>query len=73
MSERLLRLNQIVGKKGKNGDPDEPGLIPISKSSWWAGIKKGVYPVGRKLTERTTVWLESDVTAVINGTFGKGV
>lgn len=69
MSERLLRVRQIVGKKGKDGKPDEPGLIPVSKSSWWAGCKSGIYPAGRKLSERTTVWIESEILAVINGTF----
>ena len=69
MSERLLRLHQILGKKGKGGKPDEPGVIPVSKSSWWAGCKSGRYPAPRKLSERTTVWLESDILAVIAGTF----
>ena len=33
-SEGFLRLNQIVGNK------TTPAIIPISKSSWWAGLKK---------------------------------
>lgn len=67
--ERLLRLKQIVGSKGKNGQSDQPGLIPISRAAWWAGVKSGRYPASRKLGKRTTVWLESEVMAVVNGTF----
>lgn len=52
--ERLLRLPEVLQ------------LIPVAKSSWWAGIKAGRYPAGRKLTERTTVWLYSDIQALID-------
>lgn len=67
--DRLLRLPQIIGRKGRGGKPDEKGLVPVSKSSWWAGCKSGRYPAPRKLSERTTVWLESEIMAVVNGTF----
>jgi hypothetical protein len=33
-----LRLHQIVGSP--KADPPIPPLIPISKSTWWAGVKK---------------------------------
>jgi predicted DNA-binding transcriptional regulator AlpA len=51
--ERLLRLKQVLD------------LIPISKSSWWAGVKCGKYPAPLKLSQRTTVWRESDIRALI--------
>jgi prophage regulatory protein len=53
---RLLRLKQII-----------PDKIPISKSSWWAGVKTGKYPKPMKLGERTTVWRESEIDAIIAG------
>lgn len=31
-------------------------VFPVSKSAWWDGIKKGRYPTGVKLSERTTAW-----------------
>ena len=31
-------------------------LIPIGKSSWWEGIKKGRFPKPIKLGPRTTAW-----------------
>jgi prophage regulatory protein len=60
-SEGFLRLNQIVGNK--NCHP----IIPISKSSWWAGVKKGIYPKPIKLSKRTTVWKISDIRKIIDG------
>ena len=59
----LLRLSQIIGDKRKGLAP----LLPISKSSWWNGIKAGIYPKGRKLSRRTTVWLAADIRKLIEG------
>jgi len=52
-----LRIWQIVGDK-KRGIA---AIIPISKSSWWKGVKNGQYPKPIKLSERTTVWLAEEV------------
>ncbi len=46
---RFLRLPQVLQR------------IPISKSSWWAGIRKGIYPKAVKLSARTTAWREADI------------
>jgi predicted DNA-binding transcriptional regulator AlpA len=35
--------------------------IPVSRSSWWQGIKDGRYPAGVKIGPRTTAWLQSDI------------
>lgn len=40
-------------------------LIPISKSSWWAGVKSGKYPQPVKLGPRTTAWKVEDIRALI--------
>jgi len=53
MEERLLRLPQVLEK------------VPVSKSAWWDGIRKGIYPPGLKLTARTTVWKLSSINEVI--------
>jgi predicted DNA-binding transcriptional regulator AlpA len=57
--EGFLRLNQIVGNK------TTPAIIPISKSSWWAGVKEGRFPQPVKLGKRTTVWRVSDIKSLI--------
>ena len=35
--------------------------IPVSKSTWWAGVRKGKYPKPVKLSERTTGWKRKDI------------
>ena len=61
---RLLWLKQIVGDP-KSDPPIEP-IIPISKSSWWAGVKSGLYPKAIKLGANTTVWREDEVRALVD-------
>jgi prophage regulatory protein len=36
-------------------------LIPVSRSSWWQGIKDGRYPKGVKLSSRATAWRSQDI------------
>jgi prophage regulatory protein len=56
-----LRLAQIVGNK-KAGIP---AIYPVSKSTWWQGVKSGRYPQPVKLSERCTAWRVEDVLALI--------
>jgi predicted DNA-binding transcriptional regulator AlpA len=39
--------------------------FPVSKSTWWAGVKSGKYPAGVKLSERVTAWKAEDIRALI--------
>ena len=39
--------------------------FPVSKSTWYAGIKAGKYPEGIKLSTRVTAWRNSDIRALI--------
>ena len=57
----LVRLWQIVGDKKKGIPP----IIPVSKSSWWEGVKSGRYPKPIKLGERTTCWNVLDIRKLI--------
>jgi predicted DNA-binding transcriptional regulator AlpA len=41
------------------------GPIPVSKSTWWAGIKNGRYPKPVKLGPRITAWRVEDIHALI--------
>lgn len=54
-----LRLPQIIGDK--NADPPIPAIIPVSKSTWWAGVKSGRYPKSTRLGPRITVWTVSSI------------
>ncbi len=51
----FVRLNQILAPVGP---------IPVSKSSWWAGVKEGRFPQPQKLGPRTTVWRVEDIRAL---------
>jgi len=60
----FLRLPQIVGD-AKRGIP---AIYPVSKSTWFEGIKSGRFPAGVKLSERCTAWRVSDILALIEQT-----
>ncbi len=45
--------------------PEVLKLYPVSKSSWWAGIKAGRYPKSVKLGPRTTAWRIEDIKSLI--------
>lgn len=36
-------------------------IIPVSRSSWLAGVKSGKFPASVKLGPRTTAWRITDV------------
>ena len=46
-------------------------VIPVSKSTWWAGIKAGRYPKPVKLGERVTAWRVEDIRALIERAGGQ--
>lgn len=60
-TEGYLRLWQIVGGKGC------PAILPISKSSFWAGIRKGRFPSPVHLGPRTSAWRVQDIRRLIEG------
>jgi len=45
--------------------PQVLAAIPVSRSTWWAGVKSGRYPKPVKLGPRTTAWRVSDIRALI--------
>lgn len=59
----FLRLPQIIGNS--KATPPIPALMPVCKSTWWAGVKSGRFPSPVKLGPRTTVWRVEDIRALI--------
>jgi len=51
----FVRLAQILSPHGP---------IPVSKSSWWKGVKEGRFPRPMKLGPRTTVWRVEEIRAL---------
>lgn len=58
-----VRLSQIVGNP--KAHPPIPAIIPVSKSTWWLGVKTGRYPQPVKLGPRITAWRIEDIRALI--------
>jgi prophage regulatory protein len=52
----FLRLASILAPRGP---------IPVSKSTWWAGVKSGRFPQPLKLGPRITVWRAEDILKLI--------
>lgn len=62
-----VRLPQIIGNR--KAKPPIPAVIPVSKSTWWAGVKSGRYPQPvRTLGKRITAWHVEDIRALIRRT-----
>jgi len=42
-------------------------FIPVSNSTWWAGVKSGRFPKPVHLSKRVTAWKNEDIHALIEG------
>ena len=58
-----VRVAQIIGDP--KAKPPVPPIIPVSRSTWWAGVKSGRFPQPVKLGPRTTVWNVDDIRKLI--------
>lgn len=58
----FIRINVIVGDKNRHG------LIPMSVTSWYSGIKEGRYPAPIHLGGKTrgSYWRYSDILKLID-------
>jgi prophage regulatory protein len=52
----LRRLQSIIGPSGP---------IPVSRSTWWAGVKSGRFPSPVKLGPRITAWRNEDIVRLV--------
>lgn len=55
-TEGFVRLNQVLK------------VFPISKTSWYEGVKAGVYPAPIKLSERCSAYKVEDIRKLISTT-----
>lgn len=59
-----VRLSQIIGNP--KAEPPITPIIPVSKSTWWAGVKSGRFPKPVKtLGPRIAAWRVEDIRALI--------
>lgn len=52
--DRLLRISQIV-----------PALVPVSRSTVWRWVRKGIFPPPVRAGMKLRLWHEADVQAWI--------
>ena len=60
-----MQNNPSIPSTGFMRLPAVLAVIPVSKSTWWAGVKSGRYPKSIKLGERITAWKVEDIHALI--------
>lgn len=60
-TQALLRAKQILGDKKKGVPP----IIPVSASTWWAGVKSGRFPQPVRYGKRLTMWRAEDIYALV--------
>lgn len=51
--DSLLRLPEVLK------------LVPVSRSSWYAGVKEGIYPKQVAIGRRSVGWRSSEVQKVV--------
>lgn len=45
--------------------PEVLAIIPVSRATWYDGIKKGRFPAPVKLGPRVSLWRRSDIEVLI--------
>lgn len=54
--EGFVRLKLILAPRGP---------IPVSRSTWWEGVRDGRFPKPVKLGPKTTAWRVEDIRGLI--------
>ena len=44
--------------------PEVLRIIPVSRSTWYDGVKSGMYPKPARISKRRVAWSESDILAL---------
>lgn len=58
-------MQQSLPEVGYARLPQVLAAFPVSKSTWWNGIRDGRYPKAVKLSPNTTAWRVEDIRALI--------
>ncbi|MHB8769513.1 MAG: helix-turn-helix transcriptional regulator [Syntrophales bacterium] len=53
-----------IGPRG--ADPPIPAIIPVSRSTWYNGVKDGRFPQPVRLSTRCTAWRVEDIRALVS-------
>ena len=58
--------NHVLPETGFVRLPEVLKVFPVSKSSWWAGVKENRYPKPVKLGPKISAWRVEDIRALIS-------
>jgi hypothetical protein len=59
----LLRVDQFVAKPRGADDGAKP-IIPVSRTAWLSGVKRGIFPQPVRLGVRGVFWRYADLRRV---------
>ncbi|WP_374258492.1 helix-turn-helix transcriptional regulator [Aquabacterium sp.] len=59
-NDALLRLPEVLA------------IIPVSRTTWYQGVKDGLYPQQVKLGPRVSAWRRSDIDALLASLGARG-
>ena len=62
--------NNLIPATGFVRLPTILKVIPVSKSTWWFGVKTGRFPKSIKLCSNITVWRAEDIIELIKSNSG---
>jgi len=58
-------MESNISSKGFLRLPQVLDLVPVGKSTWWAGCKTGRFPKPVKLGLRTAAWRTEDIALLL--------
>lgn len=61
--EGLVRLAQIIGDP--KAEPPIPPLIPVSRSTWYEGVRNGRFPAKVPLGPNTAAWRAREIRLLV--------
>ena len=59
----LARIEQIIGDR--KAQPPIAPLVPVSKSTWWSGVRTGRFPPAIKVTPGVSAWRWEDIQTLL--------
>jgi len=65
VSEEQAAQNRKAGKRPVQPRAGIPPIIPVSRTTWWRGVKEGRFPPGVKLSGGITVWRVEDIRKLL--------
>jgi hypothetical protein len=63
-SEGYVRIWDIIGRKAAKGRSSTPGMIPVSRATWYCGVKSGRFPKPVK-HGGISMWRVEDIRALV--------